>query len=428
MRYCTRCIYPETQDTIIFDEDGVCSVCRNIDYRDERIDWVQRRRELDALVDQYRGKEQYDCIVPFSGGKDSTFQAWYVVNVLKLKPLLVRFDHWFYRPLVQENNTRTLKILGVDFLNFTPNWHVVRELMLEALRRRGDFCWHCHTGVYAYPMQIAVRFKIPLILWGESLAEYMSHYSYEEIEEVDEKRFNRAMNLGMTADDMYEFLGGRVERRDLLPFAYPPRSELMKIRSRSICLGNYIKWDTRKQVEIIKRELGWRGQEVEGIPPEWDYEKIECQMQGVRDYMKFIKRGFGRTNHLANIDIRNRRLSRDEGWGLAQEYDGRRPASLDLFLEFLEIDEETFYELMKPHQVSPHFFQIEGVRRGGPLPDFGKWDRTRVPALPPGDRSEGTLKPYVTGPHAATAPPPAGQQEPGDAQQLGAAASGGTQG
>jgi N-acetyl sugar amidotransferase len=380
----------------MFDEHGVCSVCRQIEFRDENIDWVARRRDLEALVAQYKGKGQYDCIVPFSGGKDSTFQAWFVVKELGLKPLLVRFDHWFYRPLVQENNTRTLKILGVEMLNFTPSWHVVRELMLESLTRRGDFCWHCHTGVYAYPMQVALRYETPLILWGESLAEYMSFYSYDEMEEVDEKRFNRAMNLGMTADDMYEFLGGRVDRRDLLPFTYPPRKELMRIKCRSVCLGNYIKWDTRKNVGIIRRELGWKGQAVEGIPADYDYEKIECQMQGVRDYLKFIKRGFGRTNHLANIDIRNKRLSREEGLRMAEEYDGKRPASLDFFLEFLQISEEDFLKLAMKHQVSPHEHRIEFVQNGAPLPDMNQWDRTVIdkPVGPARDEN-GKVKTYI---------------------------------
>jgi N-acetyl sugar amidotransferase len=396
MRYCARCTYPETQDTIMFDEEGVCSICRQIEYRDEKIDWDERRKQLDELVAQYRDKGLYDCIIPFSGGKDSTFQAWYVVKELKLKPLLVRFDHWFYRPLVAENNTRTLKILGVDFLTFTPSWHVVRELMLESLKRRGDFCWHCHTGIYAYPMQIALRYETPLIFWGESLAEYMSFYSYEEMEEVDEKRFNRAMNLGMTADDMFEFLGGRVSRRDLYPFTYPPRKELMKIRCRSVCLGNYIKWDIRKHVEIIKRELGWKGHEVEGIPPQYDYEKIECMMQGVRDYNKFIKRGFGRTSHLVNIDIRNKRMTREEGWQLAQEYDGKRPASLDLFLDFLQIDEEEFEEIMLKHQVSPHKFNPVQIQRGKPLPDMDQWDKTMVDEPRVGARdSSGKTKTYI---------------------------------
>lgn len=395
MKYCTRCIYPETQDTLLFDADGICSVCKQIDYRDHNIDWTARRRDLEALIAEYRGRGQYDCIVPFSGGKDSTFQAWFVVRELGLKPLLVRFDHWFYRPLVAENNTRTLKLLGVDMLHFTPSWHVVRELMLESLVRRGDFCWHCHTGVYAYPMQIAIRFETPLIMWGESLAEYMSFYAYDEMEEVDERRFNRAMNLGMTADDMYEFLGGRVERRELLPFAYPPRKDLMRIKCRSVCLGSYIKWDTRRQVDVIRRELGWKGQTVEGVPPQWDYDKIECAMQGVRDYLKFIKRGFGRTNHLANIDIRNGRLSRDEGWALAQKHDGKRPASLDFFLEFLQLTEEQFLAIALKHQVTPHRHQAETVERGEPLPDMPQWDRTRVDK-PVGRRdADGNVQSYI---------------------------------
>ncbi|MGI6649711.1 MAG: N-acetyl sugar amidotransferase [Bacillota bacterium] len=271
--------------------------------------------------------------------------------------------------------TRTFKLLGVDVLQFTPSWHVVKELMLEALKRTGDFCWHCHTGVYAHTMQIAIRYNTPLIIWGETLAEYASWYSYDEFEEVDETRFNRAMNLGITADDMYEFLNGRVSKRDLYPFAYPPRDELMKIKCRSICLGNYIKWDIKKQVEIIKRELGWEGQEVEGIPPEYDYEKIECQWQGIRDYCKYIKRGYGRTNHLVSIDIRNKRLTREEGWALAEKHDGKRPASLDIFLEKLGLSEKEFVNIVSRHRVEPWQFDQEQVEPGQPLPDMGQWTR-----------------------------------------------------
>jgi N-acetyl sugar amidotransferase len=394
MKYCTKCILPETHDTVMFDEDGVCSVCRQIEYRDEKIDWNEREKELQELIENYKDRGEYDCIVPFSGGKDSTFQLWYIVKNLNLKPLVVRFDHWGYRPLVDKNNSKTFKILGTDILNFTPNWHVVRELMLESLKRRGDFCWHCHTGVYAHTMQIALRYNTPLIIWGESLAEYASWYSYDEMEEVDEKRFNRAMNLGMTADDMYEFLEGRVSKRDLYPFAYPPRKELMKIKCRSVCLGNYIKWDTKKQVEIIKKELGWEGQRVEGIPKEYDYEKIECQWQGVRDYCKYIKRGYGRTNHLACIDIRNGRLSREKGLEMMKEYDGKRPASLDNLLNILQITEEEFLEILQKHTVEPWKFNPCEVEQGEILPDMKDWDTTNVEGVKVGakkkDKKTGT--------------------------------------
>jgi N-acetyl sugar amidotransferase len=378
MKQCTRCVVPETVDTITFDEAGVCSVCRQIDYRDEKIDWEARRKQLNDLISEYKGKGLYDCIVPFSGGKDSTFQLWYVVKELKLKPLVVRFNHWGYRPLVEENNTRTFKILGVDVFEFKPNWHVARELMLEALKRRGDFCWHCHTGIYAGVMQIAVRFEVPLIIWGESLAEYHSWYTYEEMEEVDEKRFNRAMNQGITADDMYEFLQGRVEKRDLWMFTYPPRKELMRIKCRSICLGNYIKWDIKKNVAIIKKELGWKGQRVEGVPPEYEYEKIECCFQGARDYAKYVKRGYARTNHLASIDIRNNRITREQGLEITKKYDGKRPASLDRFLEILQITEDEFYDILCKHKVFPWEFDRTEVETGEPLQDMSKWDATKV--------------------------------------------------
>jgi N-acetyl sugar amidotransferase len=379
MLSCSNCLLPETAEATSFDEAGSCSVCRQIEVRDTRIDWDDRYKQLMELVGQYRDKGLYDCIVPYSGGKDSVFQLWYVVRKLGLKPLVVRFDHWFYRPLIEENNTKVFKQLGVDVLNFTPNWHVVRELMLESLKRRGDFCWHCHTGIYAHTMQIAIRYETPLLMWGESLAEYQSFYSYDEMEEVDEKRFNRAMNLGITADDMYEFLGGRVSRRDLYPFAYPPRKELMRIKCRSVCLGSYIKWDTKKHVEIIKRELGWQGQQVEGIPPEYDYEKVECFFQGVRDYLKYIKRGMGRTNHLANIDIRNKRMTRAEGEALVREYDGKRPPSLDLFLNYLDLTEEQFLGIAIKHEVSPWQFSPNTIEPGRRMPDMDRWDDTKVP-------------------------------------------------
>lgn len=384
MRKCTRCLTPETVDTISFDSEGVCSVCRQVEFKNEKIDWDDRQRQLDGLIAEYANKGIYDCIVPFSGGKDSVFQLWYIVRKLKLKPLVVRFNHWGYRPKVEENNTMVFKKLGVEVVEFTPNFHVVRELMLESFKRRGDFCWHCHTGIYAGVMHMAIKFETPLIFWGESTAEYHSWYTFEEMEEVDEKRFNRLMNQGITADDMYEFLQGRVEMRDLWMFNYPKRKDLIKLKVRSICLGNYIKWDTKANVELIGKELDWHGHQVEGVPPEYHYEKVECTFQGMRDYSKFVKRGYGRANHLLSIDIRNGRKTREEALAIEKEYDGKRPASMDWFLEILNMTEDEYYAYLEPHQVHPWKFDKEKVETG-PVPyDFEKWDRTDLKDVPLG--------------------------------------------
>jgi N-acetyl sugar amidotransferase len=376
LRRCVRCLLPETHETIVFDEEGVCNVCRQIEVKQGKIDWAARERELIELIESYRGRASHDCIVPFSGGKDSTFTLYELVTRYRVRPLVVSFDHGFMRPTTLENNERTIKKLGVDFLKFRPNWKVVQKLMLESLERKGDFCWHCHTGIFSYPMQIAVKFKIPLLLWGEPSAEYTSYYDYDAPEEVDERRFNRYINLGITAEDMVGMLDGTVTARDLEPFTYPSVAELRAIGCRSVCLGSYIPWDVKRHVEIIKRELGWQENDVEGVPDSYRYEKIECAMQGVRDYLRFIKRGYGRTNHLMALDLRNGRISLDEAVRLIERNDGKRPASLDVFLEYVGISEAEFMEIATRHAVSPYVHDPSKVARGEELWDQKLWDRS----------------------------------------------------
>ncbi|HEY9584305.1 MAG TPA: N-acetyl sugar amidotransferase [Candidatus Paceibacterota bacterium] len=373
LRRCTRCVLPETHESIVFDEEGVCNICRNFKVKED-IDWKKKGEELEALIKEARGKGAYDCIVPFSGGKDSTFTLWYIVKKLKLKPLVVSFDHGFYRPRTIENNEKTQRALGVDFLKFRSDWKVVRLLMNEALKRKGDFDWHAHAGSFAYPMQIAVKHQIPLLFWGEPSAEYTAYYSYKDTEEVDERRFNRFVNLGITAEDMEGFLGGKVTARDLDPYRYPALKDLKSLNIRSVCLGSFIPWDVKKNYEIINRELGWQGDQVEGVPPEYPYEKIEYQLQGPRDYLKFIKRGYARATHLASIDIRNGRMTREEGVKLIKKYEGRPPPSLDYLLPILGISEKAWRDIATSHSVPPYVHDFSKEKEDKKLWDMKLWN------------------------------------------------------
>ena len=382
MKLCTKCVMPVTAESLSFDDQGQCSVCHQIEYKQQNINWEQRNIDLHTLIELYRGKYDYDCIVPFSGGKDSTYTLWYIVKKLKLKPLVIRFDHGFMRPNLQECAERTFKRLGVDVLHFTSNWQVVRKLMFEALVRRGDFCWHCHTGIFAYPMQIAIKFNVPLIFWGEPDGEYSSFYSYDEIQEADIKRFNKVINLGINAEDMVGMLDNSISNypvndRDLKPYTYPSLKEIRAAKLKSVFLGTYIPWDVKKQVQIIKDELDWKEDQVEGVPSEYGYEKIECFMQGVRDYIKFLKRGFGRTTHLASIDIRNDRLTREHALELVNEFDGKRPASLDMFLDILGITEDDFMSVISKHVVAPHHMtELSELEKSDIKPiDFPEWEK-----------------------------------------------------
>ena len=365
LKKCNSCLLPETYETIEFDQANVCNVCRGKEFRDQEIDWTARKLQLDQLIEKHRGKYDYDCIVPFSGGKDSTYTLWYLMKEYKIKPLVVRFDHGFMRETLIENNTRTFKKLGVDVLNFAPNWRVVMRLMLESLRRKGDFCWHCHTGIFSYPMHIAVKFNVPLVMWGEPSAEYTRYYDYadDEIEQVDETRFNRFVNLGITAEDMYGMIKDDfdLDPRDLNPYTYPKLRDLKKLRYESVCLGSYIKWDVKEQVKIIQRDLGWKGDQVEGMPwEEYPYEKIECFMQGSRDYIKYLKRGYSRVSQMVALDLRNGRLTKEQGQALVDNFEGRKPPSLELFLDYVGLTETEFNEIVERTVVPPN------------KPDFGK--------------------------------------------------------
>ena len=375
MKRCIKCNLPETHETIIFDAQGVCNICNQQDYKKGSIDWNQRKKDLDQLVEEYRGKYDYDCLVPFSGGKDSTWTLNYLVKEYGLKPLVVRFDHGFMRPNLEDNVKRTVRKLGVDIHTFTPNWKVVQKLMLQSFLEKGDFCWHCHTGIFSYPMWVALEKKVPLIFWGEPSAEYTAYYDYSQPEEVDEKRFNRATNLGITSDDMFVRLEGAVDPRELKPYKYPPLKDLRGLGYRSVCLGSYIPWDVKMQSEIIQRELGWRGDQVENVPPEYSYEKIECYMQGVRDYIKYIKRGYSRPSHLVALDIRHGRLSKQDGEKLIAEYEGKRPPSLDLFLDFVGLTESEFIAIAMAHQISPYVHDPKSTLPGERMADFDRWSR-----------------------------------------------------
>ncbi|HEU4472530.1 MAG TPA: N-acetyl sugar amidotransferase [Flavisolibacter sp.] len=375
LRRCKNCLLPETHESIIFDAEGVCNICRQQEFKKEKIDWAQKKKELDELVETYRGKNDYDCLIPFSGGKDSTWTLYYLMKEYGLKPLVVRFDHGFLRPNLHDNTTKVLRKLGADFHTFTPNWKLVQKLMLQSFLEKGDFCWHCHTGIFSYPMWVAIRYNIPLIFWGEPSAEYTAYYSYDQPEEVDEKRFNRYINLGITALDMAVRLGGKIDERDLKPYTYPPLKELRKIGYRSVCLGSYIPWDVKMQSETINRELGWEGDLVENVPPGYNYEKIECYMQGVRDYIKYIKRGYTRPTHLTSIDIRHDRMSRDEGLDIINKYEGKKPRSLEIFLDMVGLTEEEFFEIAKSHTVSPWKLNVFEQEMGEKLPDFEQWSK-----------------------------------------------------
>ncbi len=343
IRYCTRCCVPETQEGVEFDELGVCTACRSSEEK-MHIDWIHREKQLRAILEEAKSKSGngYDCVLPISGGKDSFFQAHVLVKVYGLKPLAVTFSHNWFSETGFYNLQRCLEVFDLDHLQFTPARGLVNRLAKKSLGAIGDSCWHCHSGVGAFPMQVATRFKIPLLVWGESIAENDGRASYQCPGQKFDRDYFTKVSARLTA---HEMIGDQLSAKDLHPFELPSYEEIESTGVWGIHLGDYMFWDDERQTEWIREVYGWRETEMEGAYK--GYKSAECIMAGMHDFTCYLKRGFGRSTWQASVDVRNGLLTRNEGFDLIRRHDQERPEALDYYLKITGLTETEFYDAMR---------------------------------------------------------------------------------
>jgi N-acetyl sugar amidotransferase len=342
LTYCIRCCTPETQEGVTFDEMGICTACRSSEEK-MHIDWSEREKELRRILDEAKAKSgsNYDCILPISGGKDSFFQAHVLVNVYKMKPLAVTFSHNWFSETGFYNLQLCLEVFNLDHLQFTPARNLVNKLAKKSLGVIGDSCWHCHSGVGAFPLQVATKFKIPLLIWGESIAENDGRSSYQcQAMKFDRDYFNK-VSAKLTAEEMVD---SNISEKDIYPFKLPSYGEIDQTGVWGIHLGDYIFWDEERQTEFIRDKYGWRETEMEGAYK--GYKSAECIMAGMHDFTCYLKRGFGRATWQASVDVRNGLISRKEGFELVKKHDQERPGALDYYMSITGFSEEEFYKFI----------------------------------------------------------------------------------
>jgi N-acetyl sugar amidotransferase len=347
MTYCVRCCMPESNEGIKFDEMGICQACQSSEQK-IHIDWTARERELRKLLDHHKSlNNDYDCIVPISGGKDSTFQLHVITKIYGMKPLAVTFSHNWFTETGKYNLQNAIEKFNVDHVMFTPNRELINKLARQSLSKIGDSCWHCHSGVGAFPLQIAVKYRIPLLIWGESIAEMSGRSThYNPMLKFDRDYFTKVSAKvypeAMVSDD--------ISLRDLAPFKLPSYQELEEVGVIGIHLGDYIFWDDERQMEFVRDVYDWREDKVEGTYKR--YKSVECRMAGVHDYTKFLKRGFGRGTDHASIDVRAGLLTREEAFELAKRHDAERPDALDYYLQITGFTEEEFEKVLAQHRLN----------------------------------------------------------------------------
>ena len=342
MKYCSKCTYPIVAVNLTMSDENVCSGCITHDEKLE-IDWESREEEFKELLFQYKSKNDnnYDCIIPVSGGKDSHFQAWYIKN-LGLNPLLVTYYTHNYSKTGEENLRNIGNSLGIDHYVYTPSRKVIAKMNKIGFEMTGDMSWHFHCGAWTVPFQVGEKFDIPLIIYGEhGFTDLAGQYSMDDKPEFTKRARHEDVLRGFTPED---FIGKEgLTRRDLLWAQYPSDNAIEQVGLRGIFMGNYIYWDANKHVKIAE-ENGFKGN-PEAF--ERTYRTMsnvdDIHENGIKDYMKFIKFGYGRATDHTSKDIRLGVMSKEEGISNVKKYDHVKPKkSLDYFLKMVQMSEFEF--------------------------------------------------------------------------------------
>jgi len=383
MRYCLRCCFPEnSKPYIIFDEKGICSGCKTFEQR-QKINWSEKQKEFKEILDAYKEKTKkngalFDCIIPVSGGKDSHYQVYMITQVFKMKPLLVAYNHGYNSRLGLRNLNNLTEKFGCDILRYNTNPKTAKKLSLYMLSKVGDITWHHHAGIFTFPIQTAVKYKIPLVVWGEHGEAFLRgmHNLDDKVEFTKKHRQEHSMRGFEPEDILDEPQNKDITKEDLAPFFYPTDEEIESVGVRGVYLGNYDPWNQRENAEMMIKKYGF-----ETFQSREDtfnlHSSIDDFFEVTHNYLKYLKFGYGRCTDHASLEIRWQGMAREEGIEMIKKYEyQKRPKNLDVFLKFAGISEKEFEDRID-HLRDPSIWEKDSNGKWHQLDWIGNhiWDK-----------------------------------------------------
>jgi N-acetyl sugar amidotransferase len=351
IKTCKRCLYNTNHPLgLIIDDDGICSGCRIHEEKDT-LDWMNRWQLLERLVKDYQVKDKsnYDCIIPVSGGMDSYFIVHMVKEKLGLNPLLVTYNKYWNTPLGIKNLANLRVRFNCDLLMQNVNPHSVKRIVKTTLRSFGSIYWHCIAGQTVFPVQVAVRKKIPLIIWGAHQGmEQVGMFSHEHEVEMT-RRYRKDHDLmGFEADDLLSNFD-ILSERDVWQYRYPEDEELNSVGVRGIYLNNYVRWDPKKQHELMIEKYAYETTKFNRTFDCYDY--VDCyNYMNLHDVLKYYKTGISKVSDHASREIRHGRLSKKVALGLVAHHQKCDPKYINIFCEWLGINERSLQYVMDRHR------------------------------------------------------------------------------
>lgn len=348
---CVRCLYSIFHPLgLVLDEEGVCSGCRIHEEKDA-LDWDARWNKLQQLVNPYKvaSGRTYDCIVPVTGAHDSHFIVHTVKNRLGLNPLLVTYNKYFNTPLGIRNLANLRIKFNCDIVVQNVNPKAVRNITRTTLRELGSIYWPCLAGQTVFPVQTAVRYQIPLIIWGAHQGlEQVGMFSHEHEVEMT-RRYRKDHDLmGKEADDLLTIFD-TLSEDDIWQYRYPDDEDLHRVNVRGIYLGNYVRWDPKAQHEDMVSKFDYMGARFARTFDTYDH--VDCyNFMDLHDHIKYLKHGYSKVTDHACREIRHGRLTREQARHLVQCHESAPVAHLDKFRDWLGVDPRALSFILNQHR------------------------------------------------------------------------------
>ncbi len=343
MKWCSSCVLPDTRPNLIIGADGICNACRSHGLK-KAIDWSARADQLYNVVSSAKRQapNDFDCLIPVSGGKDST---WQVVKCLELglRPLAVTWKTPA-RTAIGEQNLRNLISLGVDHIDWQVNPRAEARFMLKAFQRFGSTAIPMHMALFNIPLTLAVRFKIPLVIWGENSAfEYGAQDDADTGFRLDHNWLRTyGVTHGTTAAD---WVDEELTPKELASYFGPSPEDMNAAGTRAIFLGYYLEWDPIETKRVAEAN-GFSADTKGPRTGYYDFADIDDDFIAIHHWMKWYKFGFTRLFDNLSLEIRNERLTRTEALSILRRVGEQRPSSdIRKFCAFAGISEKTFYDI-----------------------------------------------------------------------------------
>ena len=347
MKYCKECLQVDTRPGTVFSQEGICPACSYFSTL-VKVDWDQRKDELAQLVSVGRAsnKDGHDCIIGVSGGKDSLRQALFVKEVLGMKPLLVCLS---YPPeQVTQRGVDNLSNLinhGFDCVSISPAPSIWRDLMRKSFLEHTNWCKSTELALFSSVPRLAVAHQIPLIWWGENAALQLGDVNVLGKNGWDGNNLRRMNTLA--GGDYRSLLGDEIKTNDILQYLYPSEAEMDRAGIQIAFLGYFWRiWSLRSNgTYAVLHGLDVRDEKPWEIGDPTGVTALDEDWVTLNQMIKYLKYGFGRVADYVNEDIRNKRITREQGIVLLKKYDGKcSPKYIESFSNFIGISITDFWE------------------------------------------------------------------------------------